>query len=223
VCEVEERGGTLRRYPGSALIAAHCTKPFSNLFLVDSDAEKMSALLKRIGKLAARTSIQKWVGDANPLVDDVANAIPSRSLTVAFIDPYSLDIRFDSVRRLAQQRPLDLLILFADAMDIVRNVELNYYPRKSDKLDLFLGTPEWRKDWDALANRDGPSTRAMFARVYLKQLATLGYAHSRTRVIAGEAGPLYRLVYASKDPLGLRFWDIAESEDLEGNKSLFGR
>ncbi len=221
VCEVDDRSGSTRRYPGSALLASLCSKPFTNLFLVDSDKRNIDAVTTRLAQVKAPMNIRTWVGDANVLVDEVATAIPARSLTIAFIDPYSLDMRFESVRRLAQQRPVDLLILFADAMDIVRNVEAYYLPRKSDKLDTFLGTEAWRTDWASLANRDGPSTREMFAKVYLRQLQNLGYIYARTRVIRGEDGPLYRLVYASKNALGLKFWDIAESEDLHGNKGLF--
>jgi len=216
-------GLSVRRYPGSALLAAGCEKPFDNLFLVDENVKKIEALRMRMRRLGSRSKVHTWCGDANVLIDNIAQAIPDGSLTVAFIDPYGLNIHFESVRRLAKQRPLDLLILFADAMDIVRNVEREYYPRKNGNLDLFLGEESrWRERWDKLDSRDGGRARQLFARIYLDQLATIGYTYSATRVIEGDKGPLYRLVFASKHPLGLKFWRIAESEDLEGTRSLFG-
>lgn len=212
-----------RRYPGSALLAAGCKKPFTNLFLVDEDRHRLDALCTRLDRLKCECQIHPSPGDANTLIDRICQAIPDRSLTVTFVDPESLHIHFSSIQHLASHRQLDLIILFADQMDIVRNVEKDYYPGRSDKLDLFLGENSgWRKKWDALENREAGNCRDLFAKIYLEQLSTLGYIHSRTLPIPSDRNPLYRLVYASKNPLGLKFWDIATSEDLGGDRSLFG-
>ena len=55
----------------------------------------------------------------------------------------------------------------------------------------------------------------------LEQLRTIGYQHMGTRVIESEYGLMYRLVYASKHKLGLKFWNIALTEDRGGERSLF--
>ena len=221
VCVTNE--SRTRRYPGSALIAAGCQKHFSNLYLVEQDKARLEALKSRIERLRSPTVIHTFNEDANDVASAVAGSLPGRSLNIAFIDPYSLDIRFDSIQVLASGRPLDLIILFADRMDVQRNVDEYYYPQKSDKLDLFLGpASNWRIDYDNLLNRDGGRIREMFASIYLRQLRTLGYMHTRTKSIEGDNGALYRLVYASKNSLGLKFWDVAESEGLGGERSLFG-
>lgn len=212
-----------KRYPGSAILAAGCQKPFANMLLVEGSADRLNALCTRLNRLGCSCKIQTWCGDANEQVNHVCKAIPDRSLTVTFVDPESLHIHFSSIQHLASHRQLDLIILFADQMDIVRNVEKDYYPGRSDKLDLFLGENSgWRKKWDALENREAGNCRDLFAKIYLEQLSTLGYIHSRTLPIPSDRNPLYRLVYASKNPLGLKFWDIATSEDLGGDRSLFG-
>jgi three-Cys-motif partner protein len=211
-----------RRYPGSALLAAACVKPFDNLFFVEQDGDYLSDLQQRIRRTGSTSHIHAWQGDVNQLIQDVSRTIPQRSLTVAFVDPFSLDIQFETIRSLARQRPLDLLVLFADSMDIVRNVEAYYYPNENSKLDHFLGLDSnWRGDWDALKNRSAGNVRELFANTYIRQLQALGYFSTRMLSIRTEHGPLYRLIYASKDPLGLRFWDIAASEDLGGERDLW--
>jgi three-Cys-motif partner protein len=219
ICE-EERTG--KRYPGSPMLAAGCTKPFDHLFLVEQDGNLRQAAVQRIQTYRPAVNLLYWQGDANTLAPQVASALPDRSLTVAFVDPFSLDVRFETIRVLAERRPLDLIILFADRMDLERNVEAYYYPQRGSKLDQFLGEKsDWRTQWDRLANRDEGRVRQLFAEIYLKQLREIGYKFSRTRPIESERGPLYRLVYASKSELGLKFWDIAEHEDLGGDRGLW--
>lgn len=221
VCEVycEER---VRRYPGSALLAAGCQKPFSNLFLVDKDAACIEALRTRITRLGSGSHSRYWTGDANAVISDVCAQIPPKSLSVAFLDPWSLGVHFETIRELAADRAVDLIILFPDAMDIARNVDKDYYPRKSNKLDLVLGEEEdWRPAWDRLDNREAGKCREFFANLYQERLAKLGYRYTDSQEISAGHRPIYRLVYASKNELGLKFWRIAAREDLYGNKGLF--
>lgn len=222
ICAVAD--GTRRRYPGSALLAAGCKKPFDNLFLVDSDGRNIDDLECRLRRLGISSRLHTWRADANGVIDSIVAAIPDRSLTLAFVDPFSLDIHFDTIHRLASGRPMDLLILFADDMDILRNVQAYYYPNPNSKLDHFLGRQsDWRAKWDQLAVREAYQVRKFFADVYIEQLRQIGYQHSDAAItIPRHSRPLYRLVYASKHSLGKKFWDIAVREDLAGNRNLWG-
>lgn len=222
ICSTKNERGDSQRYPGSALLAAGCLKPFDTLFLVERESEKLNALKSRIDRLNPPCKRRYWTGDTNETIGEVAAALPDKSLTVAFVDPFSLDIHFQTIAALATARPIDLLILFADDMDLVRNVEEYYYPRLGGKLDLFLGPDScWRDKWDHLQVRDAPHVRQLFSEIYLEQLKRLGYIHTETIQIPRTGRPLYRLIYASKHPLGLKFWQIAASEDFSRNKGLF--
>ncbi|QNN22646.1 three-Cys-motif partner protein TcmP [Planctomycetales bacterium ZRK34] len=223
VFKVVSEGSRVRRYPGSALLAAGTQKTFDKIYLVDQDFEALEAVTNRISRLGCTAELHTWCGDSNLLIDDVVAKIPDRALNIAFIDPYSLKVHFNTISTLAKSRAMDLIILFADRMDIERNVEEYYYPRKSDNLDLFLGEDsDWRAEWEQLENRDGGKIRQFFADCYLRQLKAIGYYYSRTKVIESDRGPLYRLIYASKNEHGLKFWDIAESEDVDRQRGLFG-
>jgi len=218
VCRVKS---TDRRYPGSALLAAGCAKPFDRLLLVDKEQTKLEVLSKRIDAVGYRGECKLHVGDANAMASKIAAEIPARSLTVAFVDPFSLDIQYDAIAEIAKARPLDLIILFADDTDLLRNVEAYYYANASSKLDSMLGSQsDWRTAWDALEVRTAPQVRQLFADIYRKQLRSLGYDHSDTFAIPSQNRPMYRLVYASKHQRGLQFWRIACNYGLD-SKGLF--
>lgn len=212
-----------KRYPGSPILAAGCEKPFSNLFLVDTNPQNTAALEARLARLNPPGDVRTWSDDANVVVSEIAAELPlSRALNILFVDPFSLGVHFTTIEALARGRPMDLVMLFADAIDIVRNVGKYYYPNPDSKLDRLLGRGcNWRPRWEALQNREGSKVREFFANLYLDQLRTIGFQHMGTRVIESEYGPMYRLVYASKHKLGLKFWNIALTEDRGGERSLF--
>ena len=222
VC-VARRVESAQRFPGSGLLAAGCKKPFDHMFLSDINAAAVQAIESRIQGLHAETRLSCSVGDANCVLREISSQIPDRALTIAFIDPYALGIEFTAIKLLVEHRRVDLIILFPDAVDIVRNVESVYLPRKSDKLDRVLGLDyDWRPSYKALQVRHGAAVRDFFVDQYLQRIAELRYAHTSQKIIRSAKGPIYRLVYASRSDLGLKFWDIAADEDLDGTRTLFG-
>src|SRR5205085_10536259 len=90
ICSVQGDGGRHRRYAGSALLAAGCKKPFNNLYLVEKEEQNIHALRQRLQRLNSQSKVQLHRGDANEMAPILAKQLPAKSLTVAFIDPYSL-------------------------------------------------------------------------------------------------------------------------------------
>lgn len=221
VCVVD-RFDKLQRFPGSGLIAAGCEKPFDHLFVSDSEIQNVRALESRITRLGTKSQLHADVGDANDVVQRVVPELKARSLSIAFLDPFSLSIDFKTVQLLTANNRVDLIILFPDAMDIVRNVDEYYYPRKSMKLDRVIGEEyDWRTEYDKLQNRDGAKVREFFVNLYLKRIKSLGHTFVGTKEIRTKTGPIYKLVYACENDLGLKFWNIAGNVDLDGTRSLF--
>jgi len=120
ICRV--RGGN-RLIAGSPLIAAYADKRFSRILLVERDRETARALENRMSASPAVDRFRVFLGDCNQCIDDVVAEIPPGTLTLAFIDPEGLDANFTTIEQLAKNRRVDLLVLFADAYDVVRNVE----------------------------------------------------------------------------------------------------
>jgi len=214
VCTIKGSG---RRLPGSPLIAARSPKPFRDILLCEKDDARADACENRIHRIAPNASVTLFRGDCNEKIRDIARHVPHGALTLAFIDPQGLDVEFDTVGLLAKCGRVDLLILIADAVDFVRNVD-RYLADENSELDRFLGADA---NWRALGNTEGPQARRFVATVYENQLRQLGYIKFGHKTIHATKGPLYRLIFASKHPRGLEFWEKVTRKEAGGQKDLF--
>lgn len=222
VSQVPTANGGHRRYPGSPLIAASTPKPFNKLILCDIDAITLDTVQARIKRLDYPGTVIAHHGNVNDITDQLTASIPTDSLNIAFVDPFSLDIQYRTIQAIARKRALDLIILFSDRMDLGRNVFTYYLPESDkNKLDGFLGCNNWREDFANLPDQSGQNVRTFFADVYLKQLAAIGYKHSQSWPLPGRNGPAFRLVFASKHPLGIKYCEIALKRNFDGDERLF--
>lgn len=218
VCTVADSG---KRIPGSPIIAALAPKPFTRILMCELDPAIASACEKRMNALNA-THASVFQGNSNDLVDSIAKEIPAKALTLGFLDPEGLDVHFETVERLASIGQVDLLILFADAYDALRNLE-SLLDGSDDRLDRMLGPgSNWKDEVRKLPNWEGNTLREYFSKKYIEQLkGRLGYAAADTKIIKGPKGPLYRLVYVSKHERGLDFWRKVDHRDRFGQAQLF--
>ena len=221
ICTLRESG---KRFPGSALIAAHAAKPFTKIIVCEEKPEYAGACRARLSRTTVADRCTVLEGDCNRLIDQVANAIPNRTLTLAFVDPKGLDAQFATLETLSQRARVDFVVLFPDAYDIIRNDEYYYRQNPNSKLDQVLGpNSDWRVKLDALSSHSSENKRKLFADIYEKQLRRLlSYTNFRHKVMCdGQDRPLYRLIYASKHELGVTFWDDAIKQDSSGQRGLF--
>jgi three-Cys-motif partner protein len=217
ICQLKE---TKKRFPGSALIAARSLKPFSKILVCEKNAKLAAALKTRLDKWANdRASV--FVGDCNAKIQEIADQIPPRSLTLAFIDPEALHVHFETLRILTQDRKVDLAILFPDGMDIVRNVE-RYEKQQESNLDRYLGpNSDWRARRQDVANQTPEKLRQLFSEIFQSQLdKLLGYKHFASEVYRNQQGPIYRIIFASKHPLGGTFWNEIAKKDRGGQTTF---
>lgn len=219
VCQVRQ---TSLRLPGSTLIASHAPKPFTKIIAVELDGKNAQALRTRLEASGTATPWRVLDGDCNKLIDQVVAEIPTGALTLAFLDPEGFDAHFDTLRQLADARRVDFLLLFADSIDLLRNIS-QYVNEQQSKVDRMLGPRcDWRRAFAELPDQSPPKVRELFENLYQQQVRTqLGYAALRTKQISGPHGPLYRLIYASKHERGLEFWDKVGRKDRGGQDSLF--
>jgi hypothetical protein len=114
-----------------------------------------------------------------------------------------------------------MLILFADAYDVVRNVDA-YAAREDSALDSFLGPGvDWREHYGRLENRTGNNIRRLFAELLTAELKSkLGYSQFGAKEMRSDHGALYRLIYASKHERGLDFWNKVAKGDASGQTTF---
>lgn len=217
------KGSSKRRFPGSAIIAAHASKPFERLIVCEKDASLAAACRERLENTSVADRCEVLTGDCNQLVTQLVRKIPVQALTLAFIDPKGLDAQFSTIATLSKNTRVDFVVLFADAYDINRNVEHVYRADPNSKLDQVLGPDShWREELDKLERPNHITKRRLFAEIYQQQLKRLlGFEFFHEKVMTCKGVPLYRLVYASKSNLGLKFWKEALKEDSGGQRNLF--
>lgn len=224
VCLVKDRNDRVHRYPGSTVIAASLRlhgKSLSKIIAIEQDESHLAALKVRVARCGFPGETIWFHANFNEYADRVAAAIPKKSLNVAFLDPYALDCHYSAIAQLAYEKPLDLIVLFSDRIDLQRNVE-QYANKAESKLDDFLGRQSgWRERYAGLPDQSGTKLRDMFAEIYLEQLAKLGYQHSDTWTLTGPMGPMFKLLFVSKHALGLKYCQIAKGDQLDGSSSLF--
>ena len=116
------------------------TAPFSHMLVGDLDSDRAHACAQRLRTIGA--PVTQFVGPADETIKEMVATIPSRSLCMAYIDPYNLELlSFSLIEALANLR-VDLAINFS-TMDLQRNAELEFDPKRA-RFDE--AAPGWRQD-----------------------------------------------------------------------------
>jgi three-Cys-motif partner protein len=205
-CFEEERSPQF--YAGSPLIALNY--PFTQHLYVESDAIAADALRRRVAGTTGRQA-DVLEADCNDAVATVLDLLPARGLFLAFIDPTSWQIRYETVARLTEGRPMDLIVSFM--VGGMKRVPLN---ATDAALDAFFGTNEWR----TMQRR----MQVDFVDLYRKQLVKLGYLPTVPRhdlVVRNTTNvPLYQMCFFSKHAAGYKLWDNVTAIDEKGQRRL---
>jgi three-Cys-motif partner protein len=200
---------------GSPMLAIHAPKPFDRLHLCERNKAKCEALIARVGRYRPDSQIVN--GDANEMVAQIAAEIPRGSLSLAFLDPYGLQLDFTTVERLANLRA-DLIIFFPDRLDMLRNWKHYYYGNPHSNLDRYLGLDA---GWRSMLDNTPPGQRVEALKVlYRKRLKEkLHYTVVEHERIPTDGRPLYYLIFCSRSELGARFWKEISRKKPDGQRT----
>ncbi len=208
--------GSRKIIPGSPLLALNIDDPFNRYVFCDNDPENIDALNKRVRSYFPDRDCTFVIGDSNDCVETVLKAIPRfskgyKGLTFCLVDPYkAADIRFQTIKKIADSIYVDFLILIPSYMDINRNRD-NYLKRNNNCLDVYLGTDVWREHWKQVRPKE-KDFGLFITEEFCLQMKSLGYIYESSsdlelvRMETRQNLPLYHLAFFSKSELGLRFW-----------------
>jgi three-Cys-motif partner protein len=210
--------GTGKILKGSPLLALRVKDPFDKYIFCEKGDEnnpwQITTLKERVEKLSIGKNIEIIEGDCNEKIDDIISSISEikeqKVLTFCFVDPYSFDLHFETLRKLAVKHRVDFLILLALMMDLNRNAD-HYEKEENDKIELFLAQKEWRNRWNLVKAKDDSLPR-FIAQEFEKQMLSIGYLKSTKKntveVRSTEKNlPLYHLAFFSKHKRGYDFWN----------------
>jgi len=198
---------------GSPLIALSLDVQFDQYVFCEKDKAKLAALRERVSRKFPQANVAFVQGDCDDPSFHVGDAIPKRALTLCFVDPYSIDIHFNTISSLAQGRSIDFLCLLASRMDAGRNPH-NYPKEECKKIDLLLGSETWRDDWEKY--RSGfarePNLGDFICVQFSRKMEGLGYLPTELyemRPIKAGGRLIYHLALFSKSTKAKHFWQQA--------------
>lgn len=200
----------------SALGALRQSPSFTKYIFVESDGPSAEALRVRSRAINPEADVSLVIKDVNASAPDVLRLIPRYSssegvLSFCFVDPFDLQLRFETIRALSHLR-MDFLILLMVGVDARRNLLRYLDDESSTRIAEFFDAPDWRAEYHR--SRDRSIVRFLAAK-FDEAMARVGYLPlpaERHRVTAYGTGVLqYVLAFYSKNPLGLKFWHDVRS------------
>jgi three-Cys-motif partner protein len=196
--------------------------PFDRYIFCDLNEDNVATLKSRVHRDHAGRDVEYVRGDSNETVDKVIGHIPQhrmgfRVLSFCFVDPFKIaNLKFATIKKLADKRAIDFLVLIPTGMDATRNQH-----QQNRLLQDFLGNASWRDDRAVQPNRQFSN---FFIEEFAKSMQSIGYRWdglSSTRVIRNlNNSPIYHLAFFSKNPRGSDFWKKCQ-QSTTVQRSLF--
>jgi three-Cys-motif partner protein len=205
-------------FKGTALHALSAKDPFDKYIFCEEDPALADALRTRIRKYFPEHTTEVITGNCEEKIDEILGQIPpiiqgKKVLTLCMMDPNSLEINFETIKKLASAGKVDFIILLALMMDGNRN-EQSYTREGNHKIALLLGNENWRNEWEQLRLDDDSFPRFIVSS-FEKRMQSIGYLRPDEEIPLKEVRsarrnlPLYHLTFYSKNTKGFEFWKKA--------------
>ena len=205
----------------SALSVLRQPDRFTHYVFVDHNRLCVEALAERVAALHEGAQIKIIEADVNADIGAIRSALPAFSsqnglLSFCFIDPFDLQLKFETIRRLGDRR-MDFLVLLMLGVDGRRNFQRYFHDPNSSRIGDLIDCPHWRTEFEPNEN-----VIRFVLRKFDDAMQSLGYRSAADHVhpvkIAGMGVLQYVLAFYSKSDLGLKFWRDTRSslsEQLE--------
>ena len=204
-------------FPGSPLITLNCTTPFTHLYFNDLNREFIDALSTRQKRQQPEANVTYLSKDCNRAAEDFSCKLPNGALTLGFIDPWNFELSFQGLAYLGKRQATDLLVTFHIG-SIKRNAHHQLAP-----VGAFLNDNNWRSRFiEAQTNSSRPPGLELVD-IFQSNLASeLQYTHfGKPMAIKNSNGvPIFYLLFASKHPRGLDFWEKSSAKLRSGQRAM---
>jgi three-Cys-motif partner protein len=199
---------------------------YRSVTFLDKSQLVIAALNRRImalGQNGKALAIQANYTDPEGLVQICQQRAP-HGLTLIFIDPTDCSVPMETVRLLSRSlKRVDFIINIATGTDANRNLKKAFAKPDSpgrEKYERFLGSDNFFTDRDNVVlaeNNQHAHLRTQFRAAYKSALTAEGYTYFADEIIRH----YYDLVFASKHPTGLKFWQQAQRIRPDQQATLF--
>lgn len=201
---------------GSAIRALKLATPFDSYFFIERSAEALSNLIGHIPD-AVKLRVQLAHGDANSELAKLCAQWNTRSeRAVVFLDPYGLQVKWNTLEKIARTQAMDLWMLFPIGMGVNRLLTTKGEPPAewAATLDETFGTGDWRQAFyeknvqaGLFGEVETTTKTAHFdgiAEFLLERLSTC-FAHVCDRYLIlrnSKNSPMFILLFAAAAPKG---------------------
>jgi len=214
---------------GSPLAALSTQNPFDNYFFVESGKQEFVDLKTRVQASPLNDRVNLYNQDCNIAIDEIISGLDQidnkrmpgewKSLNLAFVDPEGLEIQWETLEKLGKQNRMDLIINFSTS-GVTRTASTMVDKEQETKLDRFFGTAQWRDIYKEVEKKGASRIRRQLLDFYIDRLSQLGYINNLQKDLESKEKEfknrrnvqIYTLIFASKHPLGIRFWNGAINE-----------
>jgi three-Cys-motif partner protein len=202
---------------GSARLALKTTPRFDSYIFIDRNKDRcqqLEALKTEFPDLAAGITVEK--GEANSEIQKLCKKGWRSHRAVLFLDPYGMQVEWDTIVAIAQTKAIDLWLLFPLGIGVNRLLTRSGDIPKAwrQRLDKLLGTTDWYDEFYRVEH-----TPTLFGsdeeRVVKASIETIGrYFNNRLKStfagVADEPGvlrnsancPLYLFCFAAANDKG---------------------
>ena len=232
--------GTNEYVLGSPLLALNTQYPFTDYYFVDLEQQNIDWLTERSkSSNVSQNHIHYLTGNANQKVEDIVQDIEQTDkifikgvgscLNLAVLDPEGLELEWATVEALGKMKTMDLIIHYSQN-GLTRNLEKYLSLSEDTVIDRFFGDRGWRDVYkDALSKKERIGIHRMLIDYYKAKLGKMGYVviNDQQQTVreplirnTERNAPLYRLIFASKHPLGNKIWNEVTKKDYYGQENL---
>jgi len=131
---------------GSPLIALETEPPFDAFVFIEREKASLDSLQKQIEERYGSTkNVRYLLGDANEQLQLIAGKTWDSRRAVAFLDPFALQVKWDTLAAIAGTKAIDMWLLFP-AMAVNRMLPRSGQIPSSwaERLDQLFGEKGWR-------------------------------------------------------------------------------
>ena len=195
---------------------------------IDYNKEAIDILSKRIKQASLKDKAKAIHVNFEDLdgIDKHLSALKTNSLNLVLADPTECNLPFETLCKISNElRNVDFIVTIPLGTDIMRNIRnaiLNdRFTKAKQKYAKFIGDSAFL-DSDKMKQLAEHSNleelRKAIMYKYRDGWKKLGYKYCSEKSVRH----YYRLMFASKDPIGLEFWDKANKYDPNGQMTMEG-
>jgi three-Cys-motif partner protein len=203
---------------GSARIALQVRPRFTKYIFIERDIDRIVELQKLKSEFKElRDDIVVIQADANSYLQDLClNHRWSKNRAVLFLDPFGMQVTWDTIAAIAATKAIDLWLLFpigAVNRLLPRNAQISAAWRKT--LDRMFGSSDWyevfyrtRKFTNVFGGQQMTTIKladfSLIADYFVKRLSSVfaGVAQNPLPLLNSRNSPLYLLCFAAGNPRG---------------------